>query len=89
MVLMNSSKSARNAASIMNRATCGGPKKGGLMGYIGGVGIGGVSQSQRRRFCGPAGTCTKDMNTVFRVKCEGNYTNPSQSTYRRAVRGLF
>lgn len=89
MVLYSAGKAARNAASIMNRANCGGPKKAGLMGYIGGVGIGGVSQSQRRRFCGPLGTCSVDMNTVFRTKCTGNYTNPSQSTYRRAVRGLF
>ena len=41
---MSGGKAARNQASIVNRATCGGPKKGGLMGYIGGVGIGGVSQ---------------------------------------------
>jgi len=30
MVLMNSSKAARNAASIVNRPTCGGPKKAGI-----------------------------------------------------------
>lgn len=30
MVLMNAGKSARNQASIVNRATCGGNKKGGL-----------------------------------------------------------
>ena len=36
MVLMNSSKSARNAASIVNRTnTCGGPKKSGLAPRIG------------------------------------------------------
>ncbi len=36
MVLMNSSKSARNAASIVNRTNvCGGPKKSGLAPRIG------------------------------------------------------
>ena len=29
MVLMNSAKAARNAASLVNRPTCGGPKKAG------------------------------------------------------------
>jgi len=89
MVYMSGSKASRNAASIMNRQNCGGNKKAGLMGYIGGVGTGGVSNTQRRRFCGPSGTCTREMNTVFNTVCKGNYTNPSQSTYRRAVRGLF
>ena len=37
MVYMSGGKAARNQASIINRATCGGPKKGGLMGFIGGV----------------------------------------------------
>ena len=50
MVYMSGGKAARNQASIVNRATCGGPKKGGLMGYIGGVGTGGVSQRQSRQF---------------------------------------
>jgi len=31
MVLMNSSRMARNAASIVNRPTCGGNKKAGLV----------------------------------------------------------
>ena len=36
MVLMNSSKSARNAASIVNRTnTCGGSKKAGIVPRIG------------------------------------------------------
>lgn len=36
MVLMNSSKSARNAASIVNRTNvCGGPKKAGLAPRVG------------------------------------------------------
>jgi hypothetical protein len=32
---MNSSKAARNAASIVNRPTCGGPKKAGIASRIG------------------------------------------------------
>jgi hypothetical protein len=40
-------------------------------------------------FCGNTGTCSREMNSVFNMKCVGNYTNSSQSTYRRAVRGLF
>ena len=86
---MNSSKAARNAASITNRVTCGGPKKCGLMGYIGGSGTGGISPTYRKRFCGPKGTCTNDMNTVFRVKCVGNYSNPSQVAAAAARRGMF
>jgi len=86
---MSGGKAARNAASIVNRQTCGGVKKGGLMGGIGSIGTGGMSSSQRRLFCGKTGTCSKEMNSVFRMTCSGNYTNPSQSTYRRAVRGLF
>ena len=35
MVLMNSSKAARNAASIINRPTCGGNKKAGSAPRVG------------------------------------------------------
>ena len=35
MVLMNSSRNARNAASIVNRPTCGGEKKSGLAPSVG------------------------------------------------------
>ena len=35
MVLLNAGKAARNAASIVNRPTCGGDKKGGLAPTIG------------------------------------------------------
>ena len=89
MVYMSGGKAARNQASIVNRATCGGPKKGGLMGYIGGVGIGGVSQRRSRRFCGPDRCNNKDMNTQLGIKCVGNYSNPSQVTARMAQRGMF
>ena len=67
----------------------GGPKKGGLMGYIGGVGIGGVSQRQSRKFCGPNSCNNRDMNTMFGLKCVGNYSNPSQVKARMAQRGMF
>ena len=30
MVLLNAAKAARNAASLVNRPTCGGPKKAGV-----------------------------------------------------------
>lgn len=86
---MSGGKAARNAASITNRATCGGPKKGGLMGYIGGVGTGGVSQRQSRQFCGANSCQNRDMNTLFGLKCVGNYSNPSQSVARMAQRGMF
>lgn len=35
MVYMSGSKMARNAASIINKPTCGGPKKGGLSPSVG------------------------------------------------------
>ena len=35
MVNMNASKNARNAASIINRQNCGGPKKAGLVSKTG------------------------------------------------------
>ena len=35
MVLMNAGKMARNAASIVNRPTCGGPKKAGTAPRVG------------------------------------------------------
>ena len=89
MVYYSGGKAARHAASITNLPTCGGNKKGGLMGGIGSTGTGGISQSQRKRFCGNAGTCSRDMNTVFNVVCLGNYSNPSQVSARLAQRGMF
>jgi hypothetical protein len=35
MVYMSGSRNARNAASIVNRPTCGGPKKSGLAPRVG------------------------------------------------------
>jgi hypothetical protein len=89
MVYMSGGKAARNQASIINRANCGGPKKAGLMGFIGGIGTGGISPGQSRRFC-PSNSCNnRDMNTLFGLKCVGNFSNPSQSTARMAARGMF
>ena len=77
MVLMNSAKSARNAASLVNRTnTCGGVKKGGLHSSVGNLA---ANQS----------AYSNATNTQYGLCCIGNFTNPSQSTYRRAVRGLF
>ena len=86
---MSGGKAARNAASITNRATCGGPKKGGLMGYIGGPGTGGISQRQSRRYCATNRCENRDMNTLFGLKCVGNFSNPSQVKARMARRGMF
>ena len=76
MVLMNASKNARNQASIVNRRTCGGNKKGGLVGRIGVISANLSAYNQA-------------TNTTYGLICMGNYTSSSQSTYRRAVRGLF
>lgn len=89
MVYMSGGKAARNQASIINRANCGGPKKGGLMGYIGGVGTGGISTSQSRRFCASNSCNNRDMNTLFGLRCVGNYSNPSQVTASAARRGMY
>lgn len=86
---MSGGKAARNAASISNRATCGGNKKGGLMGGIGSIGTGGISPSNSRRFCGINRCNNKNMNTQFGLKCVGNFSNPSQSVARMAARGMY
>jgi hypothetical protein len=70
MVLMNSSKSARNAASIVNRTnTCGGNKKGGLAPTIG-------------AFVSSNPNLIRGTNTQYGLVCMGNFTNPSQSALR-------
>ena len=70
MVYMSGSRSARNAASIVNRTnTCGGNKKGGLAPSIG------FFLSSNPNLIG--GT-----NTQYGLKCVGNFTNPSQSALR-------
>ena len=68
MVLMNAGRMSRNAASIINRPTCGGEKKGGLAPSVGPYGkylrLQGATQTQ-----------------LFLV-CKGNFSNPSQSALR-------
>ena len=77
MVLMNASKSARLQSSLVNRTNvCGGIKKGGLVSRTG------VLSANLQAL-------NNATNTQYGLVCTGNYTNPSQSTYRRAVRGLF
>ena len=71
MVLMNSSKAARNAASIVNRTNvCGGSKKGGL------------APSSGYWFMQNNPNLTGSTNTQFGLVCKGNFTNPSQSAWR-------
>lgn len=70
MVLMNSSKSARNQASIVNRTNvCGGPKKAGLAPSVG------LFLSSNPNLIGAT-------NTQYGLVCTGNFTNPSQSALR-------
>jgi len=70
MVLMNSAKSARNAASLVNRTNiCGGSKKGGLAPTVG------AYISSNPNLIGAT-------NTQFGLVCTGNYTNASQSALR-------
>lgn len=77
MVLMNGTRSARNQASIVNRTNiCGGSKKGGLVSRVAVL----AANLQAYNYA---------TNTQFGLVCKGNYSNPSQTTYRRAIRGLF
>ena len=68
---MSGSKSARNAASIINRTNiCGGEKKAGLAprsGYW---------------FMQNNPNLAGATNTQFGLVCKGNYSNPSQSAWR-------
>ena len=77
MVLYNAGKMARNAASIINRPTCGGNKKGGLAPTIGW--FNGMTTLPSNRA----------TNTQFGLLCVGNYSNPSQQTARRARMGMM
>ena len=69
MVLSNASKMARNQASIINRFTCGGPKKAGLAPTVG-------------WFLSSNPNLIGAVNTQFGLVCRGNYSNPSQSALR-------
>ena len=77
MVLLNAGKSARNAASIVNRTNVGGgPKKGGLAPTVG------FFLTSNPNLIGAT-------NTQFGVSPLGNYSNPSQNAVRHSRRGLF
>ena len=59
MVYMSGSKMARNATSIMNRATCGGTNKGGLAPSIG-------------RFVSSNPQNLRATNTLYGLTCRPN-----------------
>ena len=70
MVLMNSAKAARNAASLINRPNCGGSsKKCGLAPSVG-------------WFMPSNPNLIGATNTQFGLVCTGNYSNASQSALR-------
>lgn len=69
MVLLNASKAARNAASLINRPSCGGPKKAGLAPTVG-------------WFLSSNPNLIGAVNTQFGLVCRGNFSNPSQSALR-------
>jgi len=67
---MNSSKAARNQASLVSRTNvCGGPKKSGLAPTVG------LYLPSNPRLIGAT-------NTQYGLVCTGNFTNPSQSALR-------
>ena len=74
MPLMNAGKMARNAASIVNRPTCGGNKKGGLAPSVG------VFMSSNPNLIGAT-------NTMYGLICRPNFTIQTQSYGYRATHG--
>jgi hypothetical protein len=74
MVYLSGSKMSRNAASIVNRPTCGGPKKGGLAPSIGWY------LSSNPNLIGAT-------NTQFGLTCRPNLTIQTQSYGYRATIG--
>ena len=76
MVLMNAGKAARNQASIINRPTCGGDKKGGL------------APTSGFWYLTSNPSMIGATNTQFALKCVGNYTSSSQSTVRKVRMGM-
>jgi len=69
MVYMSGGRMARNAASIVNRFTCGGPKKAGLAPSVG-------------NFISSNPSLIGAVNTQYGLVCVGNFSNPSQSALR-------
>jgi hypothetical protein len=74
MVLLNAGKAARNAASIVNRPTCGGNSKGGLAPSVGWY------LSSNPNLIGAT-------NTQYGLVCRPNYTIQTQSYGYRATHG--
>ena len=74
MVYMSGSKMSRNAASIINRPSCGGPKKGGLAPSIG------YFMSSNPNLIGAT-------NTQYGLRCIPNRTIQTQSYGYRATIG--
>jgi len=73
---MNAGKNARNVASIVNRPTCGGDKKGGL------------APSSGFWFLTSNPSMIGATNSQFALKCIGNYTSSSQTAVRRVRMGM-
>ena len=69
MVLSNGPKVVRNISSLINRATCGGPKKCGLAPSVGAY----VSSNPNM---------IRATNTQYGLVCTGNFSNSSQSALR-------
>ena len=74
MVLLNAGRNARNAASIVNRPTCGGNKKGGLAPSVGWY------LSSNPNLIGAT-------NTQYGLVCRPNFTIQTQSYGYRATHG--
>ena len=74
MVYMSGSRSARNQASIVNRPTCGGPKKGGLAPTVGWY-----------LYSNP--NLIGATNTQYGLTCRPNLTIQTQSYGYRATIG--
>ena len=74
MVYMSGGKMARNQASIVNKWTCGGPKKGGLAPSIG-------------FFMASNPNLVGATNTQWGLKCVGNYSHPTQKYGYSAIHG--
>ena len=73
MVLMSAGKAVRHQSSLVNRPTCGGNKKAGLMTYtnLRGAGIG-------KRFCGRFSNCLpKDKTCPNKDSRFFSKTNPN------------
>ena len=74
MVYMSGSRMSRNIASIVNRPTCGGPKKGGLAPSVG-------------WFLYSNPNLIGATNTQYGMVCRPNYTIQTQKYGYRATHG--